>query len=225
MTDGSMALAFLEAIRHGDENEVARLLTIRPDLADAQSAEGASATLYALYHHKPALAERIADVKSSGTPLSIFEAAALGRSPAAREALDADATRVDAVAPDGFTPLGLAAFFGKLDVVLALLDRGADPNIASRNAMRVAPLHSAVAAQHLPIAAALLAHGADVNAVQTGDYTPLHEAAHRGHMEMIDLLLRHGANPRAKQHDGQTPLDSARAAGQSEAITVLEQFA
>ena len=225
MADDSMTLAFLEAIKQGDENEVARLLTIRPDLADVQSADGASAALYALYHQKPVLAERIADTKSSGTPLSIFEAAALGRAPAVREALDADSALVHAVAPDGFTPLGLAAFFGRLDVVTLLLDRGADPNAASRNAMHVAPLHSAVAAQNLPIAAALLAHGADVNAVQADDYTPLHEAAHSGHIELIDLLLRHGANPQAKQHNGQTPLDSARVARRSEAVTVLEQYA
>lgn len=225
MTDDSMVLAFLEAIRQGDENEVARLLNIQPELAGAQSADGVSATLYALYHQRVAIAERIADTTSSGTPLSIFEAAALGRAPVVREVLDADPTLVNAVAPDGFTPLGLAAFFGKPDVVMALLDRGADPNVASHNAMRVAPLHSAVAAKHLPIATALLAHGADVNAVQADEYTPLHEAAHNGHVEMIKLLLRHGANPQAKLRDGQTPLDTARAAGHTETIAMLEQHA
>ncbi|MGZ3663986.1 MAG: ankyrin repeat domain-containing protein [Ktedonobacterales bacterium] len=222
MTDESMELALLEAIRQGDEDTVLRLLNTRPDLANVQSEEGASATLYALYHQRAALAERIADTKSRGTPLSIFEAAALGRVPVVREVLDADPTLANIVAPDGFTPLGLAAFFGRLDVVILLLDRGADPTMASRNAMHVAPLHSAVAAQHLGIAAALLAHGADANAVQADEYTPLHEAAHNGHVEMIELLLRHGANPQARLRDGQTPLDSARAAGRSEAITLLE---
>lgn len=223
MTDDTMTLAFLEAIKQGDENEAVRLLGIRPELANVQSADGTPATLYALYHQRPALAERIAGAKSSGMPLSIFEAAALGRAPLVREALDTDATLVNAVAPDGFTPLGLAAFFGKADVVTALLDHGADPNAASRNSMQVAPLHSAVAARHLPIATALLAHGADVNAVQADDYTPLHEAAQSGHIEMIELLLRNGANPQAKLRNGQTPLDSARAAKQAEAIALLER--
>ncbi|HEX8032515.1 MAG TPA: ankyrin repeat domain-containing protein [Ktedonobacterales bacterium] len=225
MTDESMELEFLEAIRQGDEDAVMRLLNVRPDLANAQSEEGASATLYALYHQRAALAERIADTKSPGIPLSIFEAAALGRVPVVREILDADPTLANAVAPDGFTSLGLAAFFGRRDVVTVLLDRGANPNIASSNAMHVAPLHSAVAAQHLGIAAALLAHGADANAVQADEYTPLHEAAHVGHVEMIELLLHHGANRQAKLRDGRTPLDSARAAGQTEAITILERSA
>lgn len=225
MADDSMALAFLEAIEQGQEQEVVRLLTIQPDLAGVQSADGASATLYALYHQKPVIAECIADVKSSGSPLSIFEAAALGRALVVRELLDADPTLVNATAPDGFTPLGLAAFFRRPDVVNVLLDCGADPKEASHNAMRVAPLHSAVAARHLPIAEALLANGADANAVQAGEYTPLHEAAHSGYVEMIELLLRYGANPQARQSEGQTPLDTARAAGQAEAITALERYA
>lgn len=225
MTDNTMTRAFLEAIEQGNENEVARLLAIRPELADAQSVEGTPAPLYALYHQRPALAERIADAKSSSTPLSIFEAAALGRAPVVREALSTDASLLNAVAPDGFTPLGLAAFFGRADVVTVLLDHGADPNIASRNAMQVAPLHSAVAARHLPITAALLTHGADVNAIQADDYTPLHEAAQNGQVEMIELLLHNGANPQATLRNGQTPLDSARAAGRTEAIALLEQHA
>lgn len=225
MTGESMELKFLEAIRLGDDDAVMRLLTVRPDLANAQSEDRASATLYALYHQRATLAERIADAKSPFVPLSIFEAAALGRVLVVREALDADPALANAVAPDGFTPLGLAAFFSRLDVVTLLLDRGANPTMASRNAMHVAPLHSAVAAQHLGIAAALLTHGADANAVQADEYTPLHEAAHNGHVEMIELLLRHGANPRAKLHDGRTPLDSARAAGHTEAITTLERYA
>jgi uncharacterized protein len=225
MTDESMELALLEAIRLGDEDAVMRLLTVRPDLANVQSEEGASATLYALYHRRPALAERIADAKSPGTPLSIFEAAALGWALIVSDLLDGDPTLANAIAPDGFTPLGLAAFFGRLDVVTVLLDRGANPAMASHNAMHVAPLHSAVAAQHLDIAAALLAHGADANAVQADEYTPLHEAAHIGHVEMIELLLRHGANRQATLRDGRTPLDCARAAGQTEAITILERSA
>ena len=63
MTDDTMTLAFLEAIKQGDENEAVRLLGIRPELANVQSADGTPATLYALYHQRPALAERIADAK------------------------------------------------------------------------------------------------------------------------------------------------------------------
>jgi ankyrin repeat protein len=131
--------------------------------------------------------------------------------------------QANAFTADGFTPLGLAAFFGQADAARTLLDHDADPNIASQNAMRVAPLHSAVAAQRLDISAELLRRGADVNAVQADDFTPLHEAAQNGQVAMIELLLAHGADLTARKSDGQTPLDVAEAHGQAAAAALLRE--
>ena len=49
--------------------------------------------------------------------------------------------------PDGFTPLHLAAFFGRLEAAALLVDRGADLEAPSRNPRfpSVRPLHSAIA--------------------------------------------------------------------------------
>jgi ankyrin repeat protein len=124
--------------------------------------------------------------------------------------LDAEPALAQAYADDGFQPLGLAAFFGHADVVNLLLERGAPVNAASRNAQRVMPLHSAVAGQHLAVAQALVAAGADVNATQTDDFTPLQGAAQNGQMEMVRLLLQAGADPGMRQRDGQSALDIAR---------------
>ena len=101
-----------------------------------------------------------------------------------------------------------------------LLAAGADPNLAARNAMRVAPIHSAVANQDaavaLTITTALLAHGAQVNVAQEGGYTPLHETAFHGDAALTDLLLRHGADPRAPTSEGVTPLALAEKHGHAE---------
>jgi uncharacterized protein len=114
---------------------------------------------------------------------------------------------VSAYAPDGFQPLGLAAFFGHADVAELLVNRGAPVNSPSRNAMRVMPLHSAIANQRTKIVQLLLDHGADVNAAQADDFTPLHEAAQNGMLDVTQWLLDRGAqvNPRLKSNS-QTPL-------------------
>jgi ankyrin repeat protein len=70
----------------------------------------------------------------------------------------------NAVAPDGFGPLGLACFFDHEPVVRLLLSTGARVDAASANAMKVMPLHSAAAARSVAICRLLLAAGAPVNA-------------------------------------------------------------
>lgn len=212
--------AFFQAIRAGDRVQVERLLAERPALVEARDPQGVSAPLVALYHGEPAIAELLA---SAGAQLDVFDAAALGRVEALRVLLAADPALARAVASDGFSPLGLAAFFGQAEAAHLLLEAGADPNLASHNAMRVSPLHSAVAAQQLAISEDLLRHGADVNARQADDFTPLHEAAQNGQLAMIELLLAHGADLGARKSDGQTPLDLAEAHGHTEAAALLRQ--
>lgn len=220
MSQDDVRETLFQAIERGDKETVASLLAAQPALVSARNADGVSATLYSLYYREPEIAESLA---SSGAEMTVFEASALGHAETLRELLDSDSAQANAVSPDGFTPLGLAAFFGQPETARMLLEHGADPNIASRNAMRVAPLHSAVAAQRLDIAEELLRHGADVNAAQADDFTPLHEAAQNGQVAMIDLLLRHGANLDARKSDGQTSLDVARAAGQQAAEVALRE--
>lgn len=222
MSQDDVRDTLFQAIERGDKETVASLLAAQPALVSARNADGVSATLYSLYYREPEIAESLAN---SGAEMTVFEASALGRAETLRELLASDSAQGNAVSPDGFTPLGLAAFFGQPETARMLLEHGADPNIVSRNAMRVAPLHSAVAAQRLDIAEELLRHGADVNAAQADDFTPLHEAAQNGQVAMIDLLLRHGADLHARKSDGQTPLDVARAAGQQAAETALRERA
>ena len=123
--------------------------------------------------------------------------------------MDRQPALVNAYAQDGFQPLGLAAFFGNQAAVDYLLDRGAQVNSPSQNAMRVMPLHSAAASGQLEIARSLLAHGANPNSVQADGFVPLHAAAQNGQIEMVELLLSYGANLKIPTEDGKTALDFA----------------
>ena len=75
-------------------------------------------------------------------------------------------------APDGFQPLGLAAFFGHTEVVRFLIESGADVDTPSRNGLKVTPLNSAAAGRHYEIAMLLLERGANPNMRQSGDFVP-----------------------------------------------------
>jgi len=140
---------------------------------------------------------RVEELLADGPELDVFEASALGRTDRLRELLDADPSLANAWANDGFQPLGLASFFGHVEAVRLLVERGAEVNSASRNDFKVMPLHSAVAEKdpetRYEIARLLLEHGADPNARQQDDFTPLMAADQQGDERLRALLVEHGA--------------------------------
>lgn len=212
---------FLESVKSGDVAKVRTFLESRPLLIQACDENGVSALLLATYHGRQEIVDLLLPFKSD---LDLFEAAAVGRLDRVMELLEESPPSVNAVSPDGFSPLGLAAFFGHPNVVAYLIERGADVNAASKNPMRVCPLHSALAHRQpevsLAIAEMLVAHGADVNARQAGGWTPLHQAAIHGQVDLATLLLDHGADINAKAENGKTPLALATT-GKHKAMTAL----
>lgn len=171
-----------------------------------------SPVLTALYHRRFEEAERLAD----GAPLTIWEAAALGRDARIRELLQHDASLANAWAADGFMPVGLAAFFGHASTVRLLLEAGADARAVARNDMKVQPLHAAVAARSPEIVEMLFARGVDPNAPQQVGYTPLMAAAGSGDQALVSLLLAHGADPSLIAEDGRTAAALAQDHGHAE---------
>lgn len=86
---------------------------------------------------------------------------------------------------------------GHLDVVIALLENGADADC--RTAKGNTPLMYAAAGGHTECVKVLLSYGCDVNARTTSDGdTPLHKAVREGHVEVIPLLVAASADPDIK---------------------------
>lgn len=213
--------AFFAAISAGDVDIVRTLIAADAALAASVSESGVSAVLTALYHQKLDVAEAILQ---AGPPLSIWDAAATGRTARVRELLAADPSLVNGYAADGFYPLGLAIFFGQAETARALIELGADVNQAARNAMMVAPLHAAAAARQTDLACDLLELGAEPNATQQAGFTPLHEAARQGNFMLVDRLLAHGADVELAADDGRKPLTFAQESGVSEVVELLESY-
>jgi uncharacterized protein len=203
---------FWKAVKAGDRPGVESLLAADRRLATARL-DGASAILVAIYYCKPDVAGCL---RPHVAELDIFEACALGDVGRVKALLESDPRLANAVAEDGFGPLGLACFFDHEPVARVLLASGARVDQPSSNGMRVMPLHSAAAARSLPLARLLLERGAPVNARQgQGDtgFTPLMEAAFNGQNEMVEVLMRQGADASMKEGDGKTAADHARAKG------------
>jgi len=184
----------------------------------SQDQNGVSEILKALYQGKREVVDALL---ASGIELNIFEAAATGQTDRVRKLAEQDPAVVNAYAPDGFTPLGLAAFFGHAKTVSALLAAGAEVNLASRETMKMSPLGSALAVQRNDIARMLIDAGADVNAKAENDLRPLHTAAARGNLEAAMLLLEHGADVNASSKDGKTALTYAEERNHPDMIEFL----
>ena len=215
MTDTHAAL--LDAIGTAPA-EALRLLEHHPTLC-AQEDEP-SALMLALYHRQTALAEAIAARRDY---LTVFEAAALGSTAALERNMRDAPAAATAHAPDGFTPLHLACFFGHADAARLLLAANADCNAVATNGSLLRPLHSAATQGSVEICRMLLEAGADPNALQQSNFTALHAAALRGNIALAELLLERGANPHAKADDGRDAAMIAVDAGYSAFAEQIER--
>jgi ankyrin repeat protein len=214
------AAPFFDAIRKGDDGAVRALLASDPKLAAARNADGATPALWAAYTRHPELAATVL----AGRDPDFFEACALGNIERASTLLARDPKLTGAYSADGFTPLGLAVFFGHEEIARQLVAAGADVNRPSRNAIHVAPLHSAVESGSLALLNLLLEHGAQPDAVEFLGATPLHSAAARGNRRMVERLLAAGADPRRKTNDGKTAAGLARQYGHEQLAVLLANY-
>lgn len=208
-----------EAIKGADKVSVQALLEAKPELVEGGGASGMHPLMLAIYMRLPEMVELLLE---RGATVDIFAACALGRTSRVSELAAEDPALVNGYSSDGWTPLHLASFFGRLETAEYLLQKGADVHLRSDNHLANLPLNAAAAGKHQEIVALLLAHGAPVNAQQQGGYSPLHTAAANGDEAMVRLLLAHEADTKAINEEDLTPLEMAKARGHAHIVRLLE---
>lgn len=207
-------------LKEKNTNEILRWLAVNPSGISYRDGAGVSLLLLSFYFKNQELADYILAARK---PADIFEAVVCDDIDAVRTHLDFVPELIDSFSPDGFTPLGFAAYFSRVKIAGLLLERGANPEIPSRNAFTVFPLHSAVAANCDEIASMLLESGASPMVRQQRDITPLHSAAHNGNASMVKLLISYGADVAAVTADGKSVADMANEANASEVVDLLKR--
>ena len=87
------------------------------------------------------------------------------------------------------------------------------------------PLHQAAYYNKIEAVAALISHGADVNAREVAGETPLMRASYQGHAKVVEALLDAGADKELKATSGgwkgKTALDMARRENKGGVVAIL----
>src|SRR3989454_9987747 len=142
--------------------------------------------------------------------LNLYEASTVGNARRLKTILGQSRVRVnESTAEEGFTPLGLAAFFGHPAAVKVLLEYGADVNLKPPSRFANTAVDAAVSGDHADIVRILLAAGADPNPGGGAEYTPPPQAAMDGQLDVVRMLLDHGADVHTVRDGGHTPMDDA----------------
>jgi ankyrin repeat protein len=217
-----MSQQFFEAIRAGNRDAVAELLTADASLLAARDEKGLGAYTAAKYSGRNDIAALLLE---KGVDLDVFAACIAGAKERAMELIGKNPELIGAFSHDGWTPLHLACFFAHPEVAEALIARGADVRARSKNPMRNTPLHAAAAGRSKDVVRVLLEHGAEVNALQEGGWTALHAAAQNGDVEMVRLLIAGGADTKARADNQQNSLDLALTKGHQAVVELLDEYA
>jgi uncharacterized protein len=214
------AAEFIEIVKSGDLERVQTALAAEPALANAKSESGKAVALLAAYR---GLGDIVQALLASGATLDLFEACAAGALERVKELVGQNPAAVKSFAPDGFSPLQLACYFGHAKVARALILAGAEMEAVTKNQLSYSSLQAAAAKGRAEVVNLLLASGADVQSRNSPcKLSPLHLAAQCGAVAVIESLVDGGADVNAVA-DGKTPLAVAEAAGQAPAVALLKE--
>jgi ankyrin repeat protein len=207
------------AVKANDAAKVKELLATNPNLILTKTPDG-SLLLTAVFH---GARDVVRAILPRFPQLTIHEAASVGDAQRLQRILEEEPALVNATHPQGFSPLGLAAFFGHKSGVQVLVARGAEVDAVDKSRFANTPLDAAVAANHLEVVKVLLQNHASVNVRAAAGHTPLHKAAMNGNVEIAKLLLEGGADVNATDDAGKTPLEYAGEKDHPEVASLLRE--
>lgn len=207
-----------EYIAAADLVNLNNLLARDPSLTKVVTSLHVSPLLLSCYYKKPEVTNLLLKYADE---ISLFEASAVGKFDVVAHLVFTHPDAVNMYANDGFTPLGLACYFGQFEVARYLVLKGADVNLPSNNGFHVFPIHSAAAGSYNDIARMLIENGAQVNVKQQAGATPLHSAAQNGNLDLLIMLLENGAETSVRMEGGKLPADLAREKGFDEIAEIL----
>jgi ankyrin repeat protein len=153
------------------------------------------------------------------TAVPLYHAAMLGFRDLAEHLIAKHPEHVSARGRREATPMHVAALNGHSDILLLLIEQGADVN--GRDSSQDTPLHQASAKGSLEAGRWLLNRGADIDAQNVAKNTALIRAAARGHVEFARMLLERGAMIDVRGESSMTPLHLAVCNGQTEVVRLL----
>jgi ankyrin repeat protein len=235
----------LHAALGGAHADVAQLLLEYGINVDVRNNQGQNPLHLAAYHGflgiTRMLVERNVDINvpdnSGDTPLhqtmnswfEMSESTQDGRLDVAKFLLDHGADP-DAKNRDHQTPLHAASLFGSIKGAQMMLEHGANMNARTRRGQT--PLHQVLDGLNdtydtldmfLDTMRFLLAHDADLDALDDNHATPLHVASHWGCVEGAQLLLEHSANVHLEDKMGRTPSQVATEDGNTNITQLLSE--
>jgi ankyrin repeat protein len=221
MTDSGANVGRLFELAAADDAEA--VITALPAAGQAlhqlRNANGESLIQFCAYRRHAAT---LAALLARDPPLTLHEAATLGRAARVTELLAGAPWAVDTLAPDGWTALHLAAHFGHGETLAVLLAAGADANLYGRGFERNLPLHAACAGGKVECALRLLPVTRDIDARQGGGWTALMLAAEDGLLPVVAALLARRADRALVNDAGRTALELARERGRGAAASLLD---
>ena len=132
--------------------------------------------------------------------------------------------------------LVVAGAYHSTEAAIALLDGGANPNVADRTGKT--PLHMAAQGGYLDLVKKLISKGADLNAktakappredtvfrLAAGEQTPLLLAAKFNHVDVMRALVEAGADVKLKNQDGASLFLAAAGSGHVTAAQLAYQY-
>ena len=203
----------MKAIQSDDVASLKEIFKSHPELAGSRDDKGNSPLLVSAYYGRAAMIRAILD---QGVRPNLFEACAAGLAGDVARLLKENPRLVAERSHDGWTPLHLAAFFGRLELVKMLLDAGASMMTISNNNESNLPINAAAAGRRNDVVRLLVERGCppDARASDQG-YTALHLAANNGNVELVEFLLQAGADRNLKTGSGETARDLAVKQGHS----------